>query len=353
MSASKTWTHCSPRPRLRRRKSTAPTMQNTGKAHGSALGDDEIAATKRLLGFDPATFAVPDAVLRYTRAEAERSEPVRRHWSSVFEAWRTANPDRAALLDRLQKRHLPDGWTDALPTFAPDPKGITTRKASGEILTALPPVLPELRGGSADLAESNNTTMEDEPSFIPMDRQTTAWAGGPYGRTRHVGIREHAVGAILNGIALQSLTRPYSGPFLVFSDYMRPAVRLAVLMQLPATYVWTHDSIDLVGQGVFLREAAAVVGDAVGVLALHPAPAGPAEAQPFEDARMTTACTRFGEVAVRARTVSILLDAVEAGVLDEGLVGPCGRGGLDAGPQPTSEARPAPVSPITAGPAAP
>jgi transketolase len=184
-------------------------------------------------------------VLAHTRAAVSRGAAVHRQWSSEFDAWRTANPQRAELLDRLQKRHLPAGWATALPTFAPDRQGMATRKASGEILTALAPVLPELWGGSADLAESNNTTMTGEPSFIPLDRQTRDWAGGPYGRTLHFGIREHAMGAILNGIALQSLTRPYGGTFLVFSDYMRPAVRLAALMQLPATYVWTHDSIGL------------------------------------------------------------------------------------------------------------
>ncbi|MET0425143.1 MAG: transketolase [Actinoplanes sp.] len=224
----------------------APTKQNSGKAHGSALGADEIAATKRLLGFDPdATFEVPAEVLAHTRAAVDRGHDVHREWSSDFERWRTANPQRAALLDRLQKQQLPTGWTDALPTFAPDPAGMATRKASGAVLTALAPVLPELWGGSADLAESNNTTMTGEPSFIPADRQTRDWSGGPYGRTLHFGIREHAMGSILNGIALQSLTRPYGGTFLVFSDYMRPAVRLAALMQLPATYVWTHDSIGL------------------------------------------------------------------------------------------------------------
>ncbi|GIE36642.1 transketolase [Actinoplanes italicus] len=224
----------------------APTKQNTGKAHGSALGDEEIAATKTVLGFDPdVTFAVPEDVLAHTRAATARGSAVHQQWLPGFAAWRTANPDRAALLDRLLNRDLPEGWEKALPTFAPDPKGIATRAASGKILSALAPVLPELWGGSADLAESNNTTMAGEPSFVPTDRQTKDWAGGPYGRTLHFGIREHAMGAILNGIALQSLTRPYGGTFLVFSDYMRPAVRLAALMQLPATYVWTHDSIGL------------------------------------------------------------------------------------------------------------
>jgi transketolase len=224
----------------------APHAQNTGKAHGSALGDDEVAATKRLLGFDPQrSFAVDDAVLNRTRRALDRGHALHEQWQPGYDAWRTANPDRAALLDRLQSRQLPHGWTDALPVFPADPKGMATRKASGEVLTALAPVLPELWGGSADLAESNNTTMTDEPSFVPTHRQTSQWTGGPYGRTLHFGIREHAMGSILNGIALQSLTRPYGGTFLVFSDYMRPAVRLAALMQLPATYVWTHDSIGL------------------------------------------------------------------------------------------------------------
>jgi transketolase len=224
----------------------APTKQNTGKAHGSALGADEIAATKQLLGFDPQqTFTVEDDVLAHTRRAVERGRIMHERWQPAFAAWREANPERAALLDRLQARQLPENWAEALPTFPADVKGMATRKASGEVLTALAAVLPELWGGSADLAESTNTTMAGEPSFIPADRQTTQWKGGPYGRTLHFGIREHAMGAILNGIALQSLTRPYGGTFLVFSDYMRPAVRLAALMQLPATYVWTHDSIGL------------------------------------------------------------------------------------------------------------
>ncbi|MGW2689877.1 transketolase [Streptomyces sp. NPDC001414] len=224
----------------------APNKQNTGKAHGSALGEDEVAATKKLLGFDPAAhFAVADEVLARTRQAAERGRQAHAEWDKTFQAWERANPQRAALLARLRKQELPDGWTDALPSFPADDKGMATRAASGKILSALAPVLPELWGGSADLAGSNNTTMDGEPSFIPADRQTKDWKGGPYGRTLHFGIREHAMGAILNGIALQSLTRPYGGTFLTFSDYMRPAVRLAALMQLPATYVWTHDSIGL------------------------------------------------------------------------------------------------------------
>ncbi|WP_405392348.1 transketolase [Streptomyces sp. NBC_01102] len=224
----------------------APTKRNTGKAHGAALGDDEVAGTKRLLGFDPESFfPVEDEVLAHTREVGARGKEARKRWQRTYETWRTANPGRAALLDRLREGELPDRWTDALPVFPADPKGMATRKASGEVLTALAPVLPELWGGSADLAGSNNTTMDGEPSFVPSDRQTSEFAGGPYGRTLHFGIREHAMGAVLNGIGLQSLTRPYGGTFLTFSDYMRPAVRLAALMKLPVTYVWTHDSIGL------------------------------------------------------------------------------------------------------------
>ncbi|MBC7639121.1 MAG: transketolase, partial [Rhodoferax sp.] len=224
----------------------APTKQNTGSAHGSALGPDEVAATKTVLGFDPErSFAVDADVIAHTRAARDRGREAHEQWQTSFEAWRAANPERATLLDRISRQQLPDGWTDVLPEFAADAKGVATRKASGEVLSALAPVLPELWGGSADLAESNNTTMEGEPSFVPTDRQTAAWKGGPYGRTLHFGIREHAMAAALNGIALQGLTRPYAGTFLVFSDYMRPAVRLAALMKLPVTYVWTHDSFGL------------------------------------------------------------------------------------------------------------
>ncbi|ROQ59482.1 transketolase [Streptomyces sp. 840.1] len=224
----------------------APTKQNTGKAHGSALGDEEVAGIKRVLGFDPGqTFAVQGEVLAHAREVGGRGAAARRAWEPGYEKWRAAHPERAELLDRLREQRLPEGWAGHLPVFPADSGPMATRKASGEVLTALAPVLPELWGGSADLAESNNTTMEGEPSFVPAAKQTEMWPGGPYGRTLHFGIREHAMGAVLNGIALQSLTRPYGGTFLTFSDYMRPAVRLAALMQLPAIYVWTHDSIGL------------------------------------------------------------------------------------------------------------
>jgi transketolase len=224
----------------------APNKQNTGEAHGSALGAEEVAATKRILGFDPdVSFPAEEDVVAHAREVADRGMKARVEWEGSFAAWTAANPERAGLLERLSARRLPDGWTAALPQFPPDPKGMATRKASGEVLTALAPVLPELWGGSADLAGSNNTTMKGEPSFIPPGHQTRLFPGGWYGRTLHFGIREHAMGAICNGIAVDGLTRPYAGTFLVFSDYMRPAVRLAALMGLPVTYVWTHDSIGL------------------------------------------------------------------------------------------------------------
>ena len=224
----------------------APNKQNTGAAHGSALGEPEVAATKEILRFDPAVkFPVEEEAVNHARQVAGRGKALRAEWEESFQAWAAANPERKALFDRLAKRELPAGWTDVLPTFPADEKGTGTRRASGKILTALAPVLPELWGGSADLAESNNTTMEGEPSFIPADHQTAMWPGGPYGRTLHFGIREHGMGSIMNGMVLHGGTRPYGGTFLVFSDYMRPAVRLAALMEVPVTYVWTHDSIGL------------------------------------------------------------------------------------------------------------
>ena len=224
----------------------APHKQNTGAAHGSALGADEVAATKEVLGFDPAVdFPVEDEVLAHARRVADRGKQLHAAWEERFAAWAQASPDRAALLDRLTARRLPDGWTRVLPEFEPSAKGVSTRAASGQVLAALAPVLPELWGGSADLAGSNDTTMKGEPSFIPVEHQTEMFPGNPYGRTLHFGIREHGMGAILNGMTLHGLTRPYGGTFLVFSDYMRGAVRLAALMKQPSTFVWTHDSIGL------------------------------------------------------------------------------------------------------------
>ncbi|MFI6166926.1 transketolase [Nocardia sp. NPDC051052] len=224
----------------------APNKMNTGAAHGAALGADEVAATKKILGFDPEqTFEVSAEVIEHTRKAIERGKQAHQEWQQQFDAWAQANPENKTLFDRLAKRDLPKGWAESLPTYEPDPKGVATRKASGKVLAALAPVLPELWGGSADLAESNNTTMSGEGSFGPESISTGMWKANPYGRTLHFGVREHAMGAILNGIALHGPTRPYGGTFLVFSDYMRPAVRLAALMRVPAIYVWTHDSIGL------------------------------------------------------------------------------------------------------------
>jgi transketolase len=224
----------------------APKLMNTGKAHGSALGADEVAAVKRILGFDPdQNFQVDDEVIAHTRQVIERGSKAHKDWQPSFDAWAAANPSNKALFDRLAARALPDGWAERLPSYPVDPKGTSTRKASGEVLSALADVLPELWGGSADLAESNNTTMAGADSFGPIAAATKEWAAHPYGRTLHFGIREHAMGSILTGIALHGPTRPYGGTFLVFSDYMRGAVRLASVMGAPVTYVWTHDSIGL------------------------------------------------------------------------------------------------------------
>ena len=224
----------------------APKLQGTGKAHGSALGEEEVAATKEALGFDPdKTFQVADEVITHTRMLIERGAQAQQEWQQAYDEWAEANADRKALYERLINDDLSPGWEDALPSWSADPKGIATRAASGKVLTAIAPKLPELWGGSADLAESNLTTPEGEPSFLPTDRQSRLFRGSPYGRVLHFGIREHAMGAIMNGIKVHGGLRPYGGTFLVFSDYMRPAVRLAALMKLPVTYVWTHDSIGL------------------------------------------------------------------------------------------------------------
>jgi transketolase len=225
----------------------APKAQGTGKAHGSALGEEEVAATKKIMGLDPAEhFAVPEDVIAHTRSLVERGKDLQAAWEQDLEKWKAKESTDLALWDRLQTRALPDGIDDALPTFDADPKGMATRKASGAVINAIARVMPELWGGSADLAESNNTTIEGAPSFLPADRSTKEWKGDPYaGRVLHFGIREHGMGGILNGITLHGGTRVFGGTFLTFSDYMRGSVRLAALMGLPVTYVWTHDSIGL------------------------------------------------------------------------------------------------------------
>ena len=225
----------------------APTLQNTGKAHGSALGADEVAATKKVLGFDPdQTFEVPPGVLEHTRQAVERGKAAQADWDSAYDAWARKPSADTALFERLQSGTLPDGWDSDVPAFPADAKGMATRVASGKVINALAGRLPEFWGGSADLAGSNNTTIEGVPSFLPGDRATKMWKADPLaGRVLHFGIREHGMGAIMNGIAAHGGTRVFGGTFLTFSDYMRGAVRLAAIMQLGVTYVWTHDSIGL------------------------------------------------------------------------------------------------------------
>ncbi len=223
----------------------APTKQNTGKIHGSALGADELAATKRVMGFDPEqSFVVADEVIAHTRKAVERGAERRAAWQARFDAWAAANPERKALLDRMLAGELPEGLEQALPVFEGG-TSVSTRAASGKVINAIAGVLPEFWGGSADLAESNLTTIAGGGSFAPAEHSTHEWQANPYGRILHFGIREHAMGAILNGIALHGRTRVFGGTFLIFSDYMRPAVRLAALMRVPVTYVWTHDSVAL------------------------------------------------------------------------------------------------------------
>ncbi len=224
----------------------SPTKQNTGGIHGAKLGGDEVAGLKKAVGFDPErSFVVDDAVLTYTRKAQERGEQLRKEWDAAMDAWRARSEgDTVALYDRLEKGELPEGWTEALPHFETG-ETIATRAASGKVINALAPVLPELWGGSADLAGSNNTFINGAKSFNPSTWATGMYEACPGGRNLHFGIREHAAGAIVNGIVTSSPTRAYSGTFLIFSDYMRPAVRLSALMGIPAIYVWTHDSIGL------------------------------------------------------------------------------------------------------------
>jgi len=230
----------------------APNARNTAKSHGSALGDAEVAATKQLLGLEPdVTFAFPGALVAEIRHRLDgRIRVERESWERRFRAWADLNPDKAGLLERLQRHSLPDDLTAVLPEFSLDSQ-VATRKASGQALNALAGLLPELWGGSADLAESNDTTIVGSADFLPNTSDARNDTGrndtGQHDSARvvHYGIREHAMGAILNGIALEGLTRPFAGTFLVFSDYMRPAVRLAALMNLPVIYIWTHDSIGL------------------------------------------------------------------------------------------------------------
>ena len=233
------------KPSLIRMKSViawpAPQARGTAASHGSALGEEEIKQTKVALGLNPDEhFAMPADVLTHARLVKTRGAEARAQWNAKFDQWKASNPDKATLLDRLQTRSLPAGWDSKLPVFAPG-KDVATRAASGEVINAIAAVLPEFWGGSADLAGSNNTSIKGGGSFLPAS--SSIEGADPYGRIIHFGIREHAMASILNGITLHGLTRSFGGTFAVFSDYMRPAVRLAALMQIPATFVWTHDSI--------------------------------------------------------------------------------------------------------------
>jgi transketolase len=224
----------------------APKLMNTGKAHGAALGDEEVAAVKKILGFDPdKTFEVRDEVFNHTRELVQRGKEAHDKWQPEFDAWAQREPERKALLDRLTAEELPDGWDADLPHWEPGSDAMATRKASNEVLNAVGPKLPELWGGSADLAGSTNTTIKGADSFGPPSISTKDYTAHWYGRTLHFGVREHAMGSILSGIVLHGPTRAYGATFLQFSDYMRPAVRLAALMDIDTIYVWTHDSIGL------------------------------------------------------------------------------------------------------------
>jgi len=224
----------------------SPKKQNTGKIHGSALGAEELAGLKTALGFDPEkTFEVHDDVINHTRTNAvNRAAAARAVWQAKFDAWASSNPDKKKLFDRVQSGETPAELASALPVFEGGTE-VSTRSASGKVINAIAKVMPELWGGSADLAESNNTTIEGAKSFVPAEWSTHEWSGNEYGRVLHFGIREHAMGAILNGIVLHGNTRVFGGTFLIFSDYMRPAVRLAALMKVPSIFVWTHDSVAL------------------------------------------------------------------------------------------------------------
>lgn len=222
----------------------SPTKKGTGASHGSALGDDEIRQTKEILGLDPdESFFIEPEVLEHTRAQAKaKAEADRSQWQAKFDQWAATNPEAKKLFDRVRAHDLPEGFAEAFPTFEAG-KAVATRAASGVVLNAIKDVIPELWGGSADLAGSNNTYMKGEPSFFPEERSSKMFPGNEFGRNLHFGVREHSMGSIVNGIALDGLTRPYGGTFFVFADYMRPAVRLAALMKTPSVFVWTHDSV--------------------------------------------------------------------------------------------------------------
>ena len=286
----------------------APKARNTAKSHGSALGADEIAATKKELGLPADDFYFPHDVEEHAKKVSTRGKELRTHWNQIFDSWQKSNSAGAALLSRLVKGDLPDGWDSSLPTYSPD-KEVSTRKVSGDVINSLARSLPELVGGSADLAESNNTTIEEAGSFLP--RSSTMKDADPYGRVIHFGIREHAMGSILNGMALHGLVRPFGGTFLVFSDYMRGAVRLSALMNLPVTYVWTHDSIGLGEDGPTHQPVEHIA-------ALRAIP----NLDVVRPADATEVVAAWREIIVKKRPVGILLSRQNLPVIDRANVAP-------------------------------
>ena len=279
----------------------APKLQGSSKSHGSALGVEEVAATKVALGLDPKEdFAMPAEVLAHARKVLDRAATFRNEWDQKFKNWRNENKEAAELSDRLASKELPKNWRSSLPEFSTD-KEISTRKASGDVIQKLAAVLPEMWGGSADLAESNNTTIEGAKSFLPLSSSSA----DPYGRVIHFGIREHAMGAIMNGVALHGGTKPFGGTFLVFSDYMRPSVRLAALMKLPVTYIWSHDSIGLGEDGPTHQpvEHAAALRAIPGLDVIRPA-----------DANEVAQC--WGQIIENARPAGLLLSRQNLPVFD-------------------------------------
>ena len=280
----------------------APKARNTAKSHGSALGADEVAATKKELGLPAEDFFFPTEIASHVGKVAARGKDLRTDWNKGFETWKSTQADKAALLNRLVAGQLPTGWDSNLPTFSPD-KEVATRKASGDAINALARTLPEMFGGSSDLADSNNTTIEEGESFLPAS--SSMKHANPYGRTIHFGIREHAMGSILNGMSLHGLVRPFGGTFLVFSDYMRGAVRLSALMNLPVTYVWTHDSIGLGEDGPTHQpvEHIAALRAIPNFDVIRPA-----------DANEVVAAWR--EIIIRKRPVGILLSRQNLPVID-------------------------------------
>lgn len=304
----------------------APKARNTAKSHGSALGADEVAATKKELGLPAEDFFFPTEIASHVGKVAARGKDLRADWNKGFETWKSTQAEKAALLNRLVAGQLPTGWDSNLPTFSPD-KEVATRKASGDAINALARTLPEMFGGSSDLADSNNTTIEEGGSFLPAS--SSMKHANPYGRTIHFGIREHAMGSILNGMSLHGLVRPFGGTFLVFSDYMRGAVRLSALMNLPVTYVWTHDSIGLGEDGPTHQpvEHIAALRAIPNFDVIRPA-----------DANEVVAAWR--EIIIRKRPVGILLSRQNLPVIDRSKFAPASlvsRGAYSLNSQPNPD----------------